>query len=218
MSAVRVLLADDHHLVRAGFRLILENDPTIQVVAEASTGNDAVHLSVRHRPDVVLMDVRMPGGDGVEAASRIVADPSLDAKVVMLTTFDLDEHIQDAIAAGAVGFLLKDMDADQLRRAVHVVAGGAATLSPTVTAAVLHHVRQHGRRPKDAERLEVLTPRERDVVGLVGAGLLNSEIARRLHISPATAKTHVSHAMRKLRARDRAALIVLAHETGLVDE
>ena len=217
MSPVRVLLADDQRLVRAGFRLILENDPAIEIVAEAADGAEAVELARRHRPDVVLMDVRMPGEDGVEGTRRILADPALaGTKVVMLTTFELDEHISAAIEAGASGFLLKDIEPDDLRRAVHAVAGGQASLSPSVTARVLHQLQQR-RRPTGVERLDVLTTRELDVVALVGRGLVNEEIARELYISPATVKTHVSRAMAKLHARDRAALVVLAHETGLVD-
>jgi DNA-binding NarL/FixJ family response regulator len=217
VSAIRVLLADDQHLVRAGFRLILENDPDVEVVAEAATGAEAVELSIRHRPDVVLMDVRMPDGDGVEATRRIVAEPSLHrTRVVMLTTFELDEHITDAIDAGASGFLLKDIEPDDLRSAVRAVAGGAASLSPSVTATVLRQLRDHARRPKGVDRLAALTARELDVVALVGRGMVNAEIARELHISAATVKTHVARAMAKLHARDRAALVVLAHETGLV--
>ena len=219
MSPVRVLLADDQHLVRAGFRLILENDPAIEIVGEAADGGEAFELARRHRPDVVLMDVCMPGADGVEGARRILADPALaGTKVVMLTTFELDEHISAAIEAGARGFLLKDIEPDDLRRAVHAVADGQASLSPSVTARVLHQLQQQRRRPKGVDRLEVLTSRELDVVTLVGRGLVNEEIARELYISPATVKTHVSRAMAKLNARDRAAVVVLAHETGLVGD
>jgi DNA-binding NarL/FixJ family response regulator len=216
---IRVLLADDQKLVRAGFRSLLERDPDIDVVGEASDGAQAVELAARERPDVVLMDIRMPGMDGLEAAKRILADERLEGvKVAMLTTFELDEYVFEALRVGASGFLLKDIDPDDLRQAVRVVHVGEALLSPSVTRRIID---RFAARPEPAPevraRLMYLTEREREVVSLVGIGLNNEEIARRLFLSPATAKTHVSRAMTKLRARDRAQLVVFAYETGLVD-
>jgi DNA-binding NarL/FixJ family response regulator len=216
---IRVLLADDQKLVRAGFRSLLERDPDIDVVGEASDGAQAVELAARERPDVVLMDIRMPVMDGLEAAKRILADERLEGvKVAMLTTFELDEYVFEALRVGASGFLLKDIDPDDLRQAVRVVHVGEALLSPSVTRRIID---RFAARPEPAPevraRLMYLTEREREVVSLVGIGLNNEEIARRLFLSPATAKTHVSRAMTKLRARDRAQLVVFAYETGLVD-
>jgi DNA-binding NarL/FixJ family response regulator len=216
---IRVLLADDQKLVRAGFRSLLERDPDIDVVGEASDGAQAVELAARERPDVVLMDIRMPVMDGLEAAKRILADERLEGvKVAMLTTFELDEYVFEALRLGASGFLLKDIDPDDLRQAVRVVHVGEALLSPSVTRRIID---RFAARPEPAPevraRLMYLTEREREVVSLVGIGLNNEEIARRLFLSPATAKTHVSRAMTKLRARDRAQLVVFAYETGLVD-
>lgn len=215
---VRVVLADDQRLVRAGFRMVLETDGGIEVVAEAADGEGAIDAVRRHHPDVVLMDIRMPNLDGVEATRRLVRDGTLgDTRVVMLTTFELDEYIIEAVRAGASGFLLKDVEPDELRHAVRTVAAGDALLSPQVTRRLLARVRaEDGFRPRDATRLEVLTDREREIVGLVGRGLSNDEIAAELVISPATAKTHVSRALSKLDARDRAQLVVIAYETGLV--
>lgn len=215
---VRVIIADDQTLVRAGFRLVLENDAAIEVVAEAADGRQAVGLVQRHRPEVVLMDIRMPDVDGIEATGQIVADPALqDTKVVMLTTFEVDDYITDALRAGASGFLLKDVEPDELRRAVHTVAEGQALLSPSVTRRLLTMLSaEPDRRPKDPGRLDRLTAREREVVALVARGRNNDEIATELFMSPATAKTHVSRAMTKLAARDRAQLVVIAYETGLV--
>jgi len=216
---IRVLLADDQKLVRAGFRSLLERDPDIDVVGEASDGARAVELAARERPDVVLMDIRMPVMDGLEAAKRILANERLEGvKVAMLTTFELDEYVFEALRVGASGFLLKDIDPDDLRQAVRVVHVGEALLSPSVTRRIID---RFAARPEPAPevraRLIYLTEREREVVSLVGIGLNNEEIARRLFLSPATAKTHVSRAMTKLRARDRAQLVVFAYETGLVD-
>lgn len=215
---VRVLLADDQALVRAGFRLVLERDERIEVVAEAADGAAAVELAERHRPDVVLMDIRMPELDGIEATRRILTEgrPGT-ARVVVLTTYEQDDYITDALQAGASGFLLKDVEPEDLRRAVHVVAGGDALLSPSVTRRLLDNLRARpDQRPKQPERLDALTPREREVVALVGRGLSTTEIGRALFMSPATAKTHLNRAMAKLHARDRAQLVVIAHETGLV--
>jgi DNA-binding NarL/FixJ family response regulator len=215
---VRVLLADDQTLVRAGFRVLLERGDGIEVVGEAADGAEAVAAARKTRPDVVLMDIRMPTLDGLEATRRIVADELLaGVRVVVLTTFELDEYVFEALRAGASGFLLKDIDPDDLRQAVRVVAGGEALLSPSITRRLItEFAARPGPPPTDPAPLAVLTEREREVLALVGGGLSNGEIGRRLFMSPATAKTHVSRAMAKLGARDRAQLVVLAYETGLV--
>jgi DNA-binding NarL/FixJ family response regulator len=215
---IRVLLADDQALVRAGFRVLLERAGDIEVVGEVADGASAVERSIAERPDVVLMDIRMPGMDGLEATRRIAADERLSGvRVVVLTTFELDEYVFSALRAGASGFLVKDIEPDDLRRAVRVVAAGDALLSPGVTRRLISEfaAQPAGTRPSP-ERLEVLTEREREVTALVAGGLTNDEIARRLHVSPATAKTHVNRAMMKLGVHDRAQLVVLAYETGLV--
>ncbi|MCY9785395.1 response regulator transcription factor [Nocardiopsis sp. EMB25] len=215
---IRVLLADDQALVRAGFRALLDSAPDIQVVAEAADGAEAVRLTRDERPDVVLMDIRMPGVDGLAAAGRILSDRSLDrTRVVILTTFDLDEYIFDALRAGASGFLVKDTEPADLLQAVRVVHGGEALLSPGVTRRLIaDYARRPRSAPEPSTRLNGLTEREREVVALVGGGLSNEEIAARLVVSPATAKTHVSRAMVKLGARDRAQLVVIAYEAALV--
>jgi DNA-binding NarL/FixJ family response regulator len=216
---VSVLLADDQHLVRAGFRSLLKRDRDIVVVGEASTGDEAVRTARSARPDVVLMDIRMPGLDGIEATRRIVADPALrGCRVVMLTTFETDEYVFAALAAGASGFLTKEVDPDGLRHAVRVVAGGDALLSPSVTRRV---VSRFAHRPAPAtqpggDRTAVLTAREREVVRLVATGLSNEDIARALVISPLTAKTHITRAIGKLGVRDRVQLVIVAYEDGLV--
>jgi DNA-binding NarL/FixJ family response regulator len=217
--SVRVLLADDQTLVRAGFRVLLERADDIDVVGEAADGEAAVDLARRAKPDVVLMDIRMPVMDGLAATRRIVEDPRLPGvRVVVLTTFELDEYVFEALRAGASGFLLKDIEPEDLRRAVRVVADGEALLSPSVTRRMIAtFAAQDRHRPYRPERLAVLTDREREVVAQVAAGLSNEEIARHLYMSPATAKTHVSRAMLKLHARDRAQLVVLAYETGLAE-
>jgi DNA-binding NarL/FixJ family response regulator len=215
---VRVLLADDQTLVRSGFRELLDRTEGIDVIGEASDGAAAVERARADRPDVVLMDIRMPVMDGLEAARSIAADPKLaDVRVIMLTTFDLDEYVFEALRAGASGFLLKDVEPDDLRSAVRVVAGGDALLSPSVTRRLIaEFVSQPGRRRHSPAGLEELTDREREVMALVATGLTNDEIAERLVISPATAKTHVSRILLKLGARDRTQLVVLAYESGLV--
>ncbi len=212
-----VLIADDQALVRGGFRALLDAQADIEVVAEAADGDTAVALAREHRPDVVLMDVRMPGSDGLDATRRIVADPELaDTRVVILTTFDLDEYVFEALRAGASGFLLKDTEPVDLLAAVRAVARGDALLAPSVTRRLIEEFAGRLREPRPSGTLDVLTEREREVVALVGGGLSNDEIAERLVVSPATAKTHVSRAMVKLAVRDRAQLVVLAYETGLV--
>jgi DNA-binding NarL/FixJ family response regulator len=213
-----VLLADDQTLVRAGFRVLLERDDGIEVVGEVADGAEAVAAARTARPDVVLMDIRMPVLDGLEATRRIVADELLaGVRVVVLTTFELDEYVFEALRAGASGFLLKDIDPDDLRQAVRVVAAGNALLSPSVTRRLItEFATRPAPPPSDPSRLAPLTEREREVLALVAAGLSNDEIGRRLFMSPATAKTHVSRAMAKLGARDRAQLVVAAYETGLV--
>ena len=221
---IRVLLADDQVLVRAGFRVLLDGEDDIEVVGEADDGDAAVRMAGDLVPDVVLMDIRMPGVDGLEATRRIVADPSLTGtKVVILTTFELDEYVFEALRTGASGFLVKDTEPVELLRGVRAVAGGDALLSPSVTRRVIGEFATPGGRgrpalpPEEAEQqLEQLTDREREVMVLVAEGLSNDEIAARLVISPATAKTHVSRAMVKLGARDRAQLVVYAYEAGLI--
>ncbi|HEY2669031.1 MAG TPA: response regulator transcription factor [Rugosimonospora sp.] len=218
--AIRVVLADDQALVRAGFSALLERTEDIEVVGEAADGSAALDAVLDTVPDVVLMDVRMPELDGIEATRRIVADPRLpDVRVIVLTTFERDEYIFDALRAGASGFLLKDVEPDDLRQAVRLVAAGQALLSPSVTRRVIaEFAARPGRRTVDhAARLALLTDREREVVSLVARGLSNEEIAGRLYMSPATAKTHLNRAMSKLGARDRAQVVVLAYESGLVE-
>ncbi|MFJ8893681.1 response regulator [Leifsonia sp. NPDC102414] len=214
---IRVLLADDQHLVRAGFRALLEAEDGIDVVGEAATGRDAVALAKRQRPDVVLMDIRMPDGDGLWATEEIVRDPELaDTHIVIVTTFELDEYVAQAITAGASGFLVKDTEPVDLIRAVRVAAAGDALLSPGVTKRLLERVAGGLRPAPPSTALDALTEREREVLALVGQGLSNGEIGERLYLSPLTAKTHVSRIMQKLDARDRVHLVVLAYESGLV--
>jgi DNA-binding NarL/FixJ family response regulator len=216
-SPIKVVLADDQALVRAGFRSLLDAQDDIEVVGEASGGDEAVRLASELSPDVVLMDIRMPGMDGL-AATRAIADEErlADVKIVVLTTFGLDEYVFEAIRSGASGFLVKDTEPDELVQAVRVVAGGDALLSPSVTKQLLAEFASRAKEPIQAAGLEELTDREREIVALVGEGLSNHEIAERLFVSPATAKTHVSRAMGKLGARDRAQLVVIAYESGLV--
>jgi DNA-binding NarL/FixJ family response regulator len=216
---IRVLLADDQALIRAGFRVLLESADDLEVVGEAADGAEAADLARRRRADVVLMDIRMPGVDGLEATRRIAASDDLaGVKVIILTTFESDEYVYQAIRAGASGFLVKDAEPAELLQAVRVVARGEALLSPGVTRRLITDI---ARRPAAGPRpprqiLDVLTAREREVMALIAAGLSNEEIAGRLYLSPLTAKTHVSRIMTKLNARDRAQVVVLAYETGLV--
>jgi DNA-binding NarL/FixJ family response regulator len=214
---IRVLLADDQTLVRAGFRSILSDEDDIEVVGEAADGAQAADLARELRPDVVLMDIRMPGVDGLEATRRIAGDPRLDAvKVIILTTFDLDDYVYGALRAGAGGFLVKDTEPAELIHAVRVVARGDALISPSVTRRLISEFAGRVKRPEPGPELNALTEREREVLTLVAGGLSNDEIAAKLVLSPATAKTHVSRIMTKLRVRDRAQLVVLAYEAGLI--
>jgi DNA-binding NarL/FixJ family response regulator len=215
---IRVVLADDQVLVRAGFRLLLDTEDGFEVCGEAGDGAQAVTLARRHRPDVVVMDIRMPGTDGLQATRQISSDPELaEVKVLVLTTFDVDEYVFEALRGGASGFLLKDTDPIDLLHALRVVAAGEALLAPSVTRRLIAEYisRPEYRRPAPSSLREI-TEREREVLVLVAGGLSNDEIAEHLVISPATARTHVSRVMTKLRARDRAQLVVLAYESGLV--
>ena len=223
---IRVLLADDQALIRAGFRVLLEAADDIEVVAEAVNGDQAIELAKAERPDVILMDIRMPGTDGLAATRQLAADRDLDdMKVVILTTFETDEYVYQAIRAGASGFLVKDAEPEELIRAVRVVHRGEALLSPSVTRRLIASLATRppglaaGAEPKSAAShpdLARLTEREREVLALVAQGLSNEEVATRLYLSPLTTKTHVSHIMSKLSARDRAQLVVIAYESGLV--
>ena len=214
---IRVLLADDQALVRAGFRALLDAQEDIEVVAEAADGAEAVALATRHVPDVVLMDIRMPDVDGLVATKKIAGIDALDdVRIVILSTFDLDEYVFEALRNGASGFLVKSTEPAELVQAVRAVARGEALLSPGVTKRLVEEFALKSRRPSVPSELEALTDREREVLVLVAEGLSNDEIAERLVVSPATAKTHVSRAMVKLGARDRAQLVVLAYESGLV--
>jgi DNA-binding NarL/FixJ family response regulator len=215
---IRVLLADDQALIRAGFRVLVDSADGMEVVGEAASGADAVELARQLRADVVLMDIRMPGVDGLEATRRIAADDDLaGVKVIMLTTFESDEYVYQAIRAGASGFLVKDCEPADLIQAVRVVAGGDALLAPRVTRRLITDLASRPERPRlDGSQLATLTDREREVLSLVAAGLSNEEIAGQLFVSPLTSKTHVSRILTKLDARDRAQLVVLAYESGLV--
>lgn len=214
---IRILLADDQNLIRAGFRALLNAEPDMAVVAECGTGRDAVRLAAREHPDVVLMDIRMPGGDGLEATRQIMAAEDLaGTRIIILTTFELDEYIAEALRAGAAGFLVKDTEPEELLRAVRVVHDGDALLSPSVTRRIMALLAVQSRASRPPASLDQITEREREVLRLVGEGLNNAEIAERLFITPLTAKTHVSRIMTKLLIRDRAQLVVLAYESGLV--
>jgi DNA-binding NarL/FixJ family response regulator len=212
---IRVLVADDQSMVRAGFRMLLAGEPDLEVVAEASNGLEAIEKAARFRPAVVLMDIRMPELDGIEATRRILAADG-DARILILTTFDLDEYVYEALRAGASGFVLKDDPPEQLLVAIRTVAGGEALLSPAITKRV---IKQFTKIPQPAppKQLAELTDRELDVFRLIARGLSNAEIGRELYISDTTVKTHITHILQKLDLRDRVQAVVLAYETGLFE-
>jgi DNA-binding NarL/FixJ family response regulator len=213
--SIRVLIADDQSLVRAGFRLVLENHPDMEVVGEASNGREAVYSAGRLAPDVVLMDIRMPELDGIAATREITARDQ--ARVLVLTTYDLDEYVYDALQAGASGFLLKDTPPEQLADGIRAVAGGEALLAPTVTRRLIEEFARVGRSPRvRPPELDELTPRELEVLTLLARGLSNAEIAAELVLGETTVKTHVTHVLGKLGLRDRVQAVVLAYESGLV--
>ena len=213
--SIRVLVADDQAMVRAGFRMLLADEPDLEVVAEAANGLEAVDKAARFQPTVVLMDIRMPELDGIEATRRILAADSA-ARILILTTFDLDEYVYEALRAGASGFVLKDDPPEQLLAAIRTIAAGDALLSPTVTRRV---IKEFGRipRPVRPKELDELSERERDVFRLIARGLSNAEIAKELYISDTTVKTHITHILQKLNLRDRVQAVVLAYETGLFE-
>jgi DNA-binding NarL/FixJ family response regulator len=216
-GVIRAALADDQALVRSGFAALLEAEDDITVVGEAADGAAAVRLAAREKPDVLLMDIRMPELDGIEATRKIAADPQLKAvHVIILTTFELDEYIFQGLQAGAAGFLVKDTDAAELIRAVRTVAAGESLLSPGVTRRLIAEFTAHTRHARPIRGLGDLTDREREVLALIATGLSNDEIAQRIYVSQSTVKTHAARAMMKLGARDRAQLVVLAYEAGLV--
>ncbi|MFE7260908.1 response regulator [Streptomyces sp. NPDC057592] len=218
-APVRVLVADDQAMVRGSFRVLVDHTPGMTAVGEAATGVEAVELARRERPDVVLMDIRMPELDGIEATRRICSDPATSrVRVLVLTTFDLDEYVYAALRAGATGFLLKDTPPAEVLTAIGVVAAGESLLAPSVTSRL---IAEFARRPEPgrppSRSLDGVTDRELEVLGLIARGLSNTEIAQHLRLSPATVKTHISRLLAKLRARDRAQLVIVAYETGLVD-
>jgi DNA-binding NarL/FixJ family response regulator len=219
MTVIRVVLAEDQPMVRAGFRSLLDNQSDIEVVGEASTGSEAVEQARAVRPDVVIMDIRMPDMDGLEATRRITADPALsDTRVLVLTTFELDEYVFGALDAGASGFLLKGGELADLVRAIRVVAGGESLLAPSVTRRLIDTYVSRPRPSTETRHdgLDELTTREREVLGLIADGLTNAEIAKTFHLSPFTVKAHVSRILMKLGARDRVQLVVIAYESGIV--
>ena len=214
--SIRVVVTDDQELVRTGFRVILDSEPDIEVVGEASDGREAVEAAQRHSPDVVLMDIRMPNLDGLEATRRIVADPGAGPRILILTTFDLDEYVYEALRSGASGFLLKDGPAEQLFSAVRVVAQGDALLAPRITRRLIAEFARHSPPTHKPELLGALTDRELEVLRHVARGLSNAEISRELYVSETTVRTHVGRILTKLGLRDRVQAVVLAYETGLV--
>ena len=220
MTVTRVVLAEDQPMVRSGFRALLESEPDNEVVGEAATGIEALEQVRELQPDIVVMDIRMPEMDGLEATRRITADQALSGtRVLVLTTFELDEYVFDALHAGASGFLLKGGEPADLIQAIRVVAGGDALLAPSVTRRL---IQTYVSRPQPSPKapppgLDELTAREREVLGLIATGLTNAEIAQTLQLSPLTAKTHVSRILMKLRARDRVQLVVMAYQGGLVE-
>jgi DNA-binding NarL/FixJ family response regulator len=213
---IRVLVADDQSMVRAGFRMLLADEQDIEVVAEAENGREAVEKTARFNPGVILMDIRMPELDGLQATRRILAEDN-DARILILTTFDLDEYVYEALSAGASGFVLKDDSPEQLLAAIRTVAAGDALLSPTVTKKVIKQFARHP-RPAPPKELDELSERERDVFRLMAEGMSNGEIGDKLHISETTVKTHVTHILQKLGLRDRVQAVVLAHRTGVFEE
>jgi RNA polymerase sigma factor (sigma-70 family) len=214
---IRVVVADDQALVRHGFASILDSTEGITVVGEAEHGADALAIAVRERPDVVLMDVRMPHMDGLEATRRITSDPDLEAtRILILTTFDLDEYVHEALCAGASGFLLKDTEPGELIHAVRVIAAGEALIAPKITRRLIEEFARVSEQRADTAALEQLTEREREVLENVARGLSNTEIAEQLYVSQATVKTHIGRLLMKLQARDRAQLVVIAYEAGVV--
>jgi DNA-binding NarL/FixJ family response regulator len=219
VTATRIVLADDQPMVRAGFRALLDARSDVEVVGEAATGTEALEQVRALRPDIVVMDIRMPEMDGLEATRQITSDSALsDTRVLILTTFELDEYVFAALRAGASGFLLKGGEPADLAQAIHVVAGGDALLAPSVTRRLIHtYIAQPNSVPRsEPDGMEELTAREREVLGLVATGLTNAEIAHTLHLSPLTAKTHVSRILMKLGARDRVQLVVIAYQAGIV--
>jgi DNA-binding NarL/FixJ family response regulator len=218
-ASVRVLLCDDQELVRAGFRMLLAAVPDTEVVGEASDGVEAVQLALELVPDVIVMDIRMPNLDGIDATRRIVGEPSLgDTRVLILTTFDADEYVYEALRAGASGFLLKDASAADLLTAIRLLAAGEALLAPSITRKVIAQFTRRADPRHTPPALEKLTPREREVLALVADGLSNDEIAAELVVSAATVKTHISRLLSKLAARDRAQLVVIAYQSGFVGD
>jgi DNA-binding NarL/FixJ family response regulator len=214
--SVRVLIADDQALVRAGFRMILDGEEEVEVLAEAADGLQAVELAGRLRPDVVLMDIRMPRLDGIEATRRILAGPGTVTRILILTTYDLDEYVYEALQAGAAGFLLKDVPPEQLVAAVHVIARGDALLAPSVTRRLIQEFARRPARTAGCRLLDGLTVREREVLLLMARGLSNGEISTRLFLGETTVKTHVARVLQKLEVRDRVQAVVAAYENGLV--
>jgi DNA-binding NarL/FixJ family response regulator len=214
---IRVLLVDDQPLIRSGFRALLEVEDDIEVVAEAGDGREGLALAQRHRPDIALMDIQMPVVDGIEATRRIAADPALaNVHIVILTNYGLDEYVFNALRAGAAGFLVKDIEPEDLLHAVRVAARGDALLAPSITRKLIDRYVRQPPRPDADTVLRQLTNREREAVALVAQGLSNDQVADTMMITPMTAKTHINRAMAKLHARDRAQLVVLAYESGLV--
>lgn len=214
---IRVLIADDQALIRIGLRVLLESTDGFDVVGEAADGQEAVRLTRSLRPHAVLMDIRMPGKDGLAALREITTDPALhDTRVIMLTTFEVDEYIFEALRDGASGFLIKDGDPEDVPRAISAAVNGGSLMSPTVTRRVIEEFASRPAPAASTHRLDALTPREVEILGLVGRGMSNDEIAAHLVVSPATVRTHVSRAMTKLGARDRAQLVVIAYQSGLV--
>jgi len=215
VTRIRILVADDQPLVRAGIRRVIEADETLGVIGEAGDGHEAVALTKALRPDVVLMDIRMPILDGIEATARL-AESGSEARIVVLTTFGLDEYVLGALRAGASGFILKEAPPEEILAAIHIVASGDALIAPSMTKAVIEELGRRPRRAELAARLNDLTPREREVLGLLAEGLSNAEIAERLVLGEGTVKTHVAHVLAKLGVRDRVQAVVYAYESGVV--